>query len=64
MRLFTLIVHDPSEATPSVELMTVRDRKRALELATRRLKESPWSERIEVWEGEVALFSVTRADLV
>jgi hypothetical protein len=43
--------------------MTVRDRARALELATQRLRASPRSDRIEVWEGDVALFSITRADL-
>jgi hypothetical protein len=63
MRLYTLLVHAPCEPAPSVELMTVRDRARALELATKRLRASPRSERIEVWEGDVALFSITRADL-
>lgn len=61
MRLFKLLVHEGR--APSLELMTVRDPARARELATKRLKESPRSERIEVWEGDVPLFDITRADL-
>jgi hypothetical protein len=63
MRLFTLLVHEAREPAPSLELMTVRDRARAWELATKRLRESPRSQRIEVWEGDVAVFDITRADL-
>ena len=63
MRQFTLLAHEPREPAPSLELMTVRDSKRACELATKRLRESPWFDRVEVWEGEVALFNISRADL-
>jgi hypothetical protein len=63
MRLFKLLVHESRAPAPSLELMTVRDPTRARELATKRLRESPRSERIEVWEGEVSLFNITRADL-
>jgi hypothetical protein len=63
MRLFTLLVHDGREPAPSLELMTVRDSVRARELATKRLRDSPRFHRIEVWEGDVALFDITRADL-
>jgi hypothetical protein len=63
MRLFTLLVHESRAPAPSLELMTVRDSDRARELATKRLRESPRSERVEVWEGGVSLFAITRADL-
>jgi hypothetical protein len=63
MRQFTLLGHEPRGPAPSLELMTVRDTKRARELATKRLRDSPWFDRVEVWEGDVALFNITRADL-
>jgi hypothetical protein len=63
MRQFTLLVHEARQPAPSQELMTVRDAMRAHELAAKRLRESPRSERIEVWEGDEALFDITRADL-
>lgn len=63
MRLFTLLVHEGRQTAPSLELMTVRDRARARELATKKLRESPRFHRIEVWEGDVAVFDITRADL-
>jgi hypothetical protein len=64
MRQFTILVHEPRAPAPSLELMTVRDSARARELATKRLRESPWFDRVEVWEGEVALFNITRDDLI
>jgi len=63
MQEVTLLAHEPRTPAPSLELMTVRDRGRARELATKRLRESPWFDRVEVWEGDVALFNITRADL-
>lgn len=63
MRLFTLLVHESRQPAPSLELMTVRDRTRAFELASKRLRESPRSHLIEVWEGDVAVFNITRADI-
>lgn len=63
MRLFKLLVHESRAPAPSLELMTVRDSARARELAAKRLRDSPRSERIEVWEGDVSLFDITRADL-
>lgn len=63
MRLFTLLVHESRQPAPSLELMTVRDRTRAFELASKRLRESPRSHLIEVWEGDVAVFNIIRADI-
>ncbi len=63
MRHFTLLAHGPREPAPTLEMMILRDHVRARELATRRLREQPRFERVEVWEGQVALFDITRADL-
>ena len=64
MRQFTLLAHGPREAAPTLEMMVVRDHVRARELATKRLKESTRFERVQVWEGKVALFDITRDDLI
>jgi hypothetical protein len=63
MRLFTLLLHEPRKPTPSLEFLTVRTPARARELAAKRLRESPHSVRAEVLEDDVALFSITRAEL-
>jgi hypothetical protein len=63
MRLFTLLLHEPRKPAPSLEFLTVRTPARARELAAKRLRESPRSERAEVLEDDVALFSITRAEL-
>ena len=63
MRLFTLLLHEPRKPAPSLEFLTVRTPARARELAAKRLRESPLSERAEVLEDDVALFSITRAEL-
>jgi hypothetical protein len=63
MQLFTLLAHDRCEPAPSLELMTVRDRARARELATKRLRETPRFHRVEVWEGDTPVCDIHRADL-
>ena len=63
MQLFTLLAHDKCEPAPSLELMTVRDRARARELATKRLRDTPRFHRVEVWEGDSPVCDIRRADL-
>jgi hypothetical protein len=63
MRQFTLLAHGPCESAPTLEMMIVRDHERARELATKRLRDSNRFERVQVWEGAVALFDISRADL-
>jgi hypothetical protein len=63
MRQFRLLAHEHRAPAPSLEMMSVCDLKRARELAIKRLRESPWFDRVDVWEGDIALFNITRADL-
>jgi hypothetical protein len=51
MRTFHLFIRDERQPTPALDIVMVRDAERALELARKRLKESPHLVAVEVREG-------------
>ncbi|WP_150131337.1 hypothetical protein [Caulobacter mirabilis] len=60
MRTFSFYIHDRRYSVPTLQLVTVRDEDRARELARQRLEETEEHLAVEVTEGAVELFRVSR----
>lgn len=60
MRTFTFLIQDDRYTVPTVAFVVARDEPEARTLANERLTDSRHHRSIEVSEGEIVLFSVSR----
>ncbi len=60
MRMFNLFIEDARYTVPTLDIVTVRDAQCALELAVKRLNDSPHHVAVEVREGDELLARLGR----
>jgi hypothetical protein len=60
MRTFHFFIEDERYTVPTLAIVTVRDERRALELARQRLEESPHHLAVEVCEDDASLARIVR----